>query len=94
MLEPAVWRLIAQVVKAGTAHGTQVAVCGELAADPRVAPALVGLGVQELSMSPPAIARVKSALHQHALAHWQALAQALLKAETAAEMQEIIQSFA
>lgn len=92
-LEPAVWRLIAQVVRAGTAHEIPVAVCGELASDPRIAPALIGLGVQELSMSPPAIARVKSALHQHPLPHWQALAQELLKVETAAEMQQIAQSF-
>src|SRR5207245_8383205 len=65
VLEPAVWRLIAHVVQAGHAHGKLVAVCGELAADPKIGPLLAGLGVQELSMSPPAIVRVKAALHAH-----------------------------
>ena len=51
-LEPAVWRAIDMVVQAALRHGKQVAVCGELAADPRIGPLLVGLGVKELSMKP------------------------------------------
>jgi phosphoenolpyruvate-protein phosphotransferase len=90
--EPAVLRLIKNVVSAGRASGKPVAVCGELAADVRIAPLLVGLGVQELSMSPPSITRVKAALHKHTMEHWQQLAQELLKAETAAEMQVVLES--
>ncbi len=91
-LEPAVWRLIECVVRAGTEHGKLVAVCGELAADARIGPLLAGLGVQELSMSPPAIVKVKAALHKHAMDYWQRLARELLKAETAAEVQSVLQS--
>lgn len=90
-LEPAVWRLIASVVQAGNAHGKTVAVCGEIAADPGVGPALVGLGVQELSMSPPAIVQVKAALHTQEMQYWQRLAQKMLEAETVVEMQQIMQ---
>ncbi len=91
LLEPAVWRLIEQVVCAGMAYGKTVALCGELAADPIIAPLLAGLGVQELSMSPPAVVRVKAALHEHSMEYWQQLAHKLLEAETAADMQAVLQ---
>ncbi len=58
--DPGVLRLIQIVCQgAGTAS---VAVCGELAADTRAAPLLVGLGVRELSMTPSAIPEVKEAI--------------------------------
>ena len=90
ILEPAVWRLIERVVRAGVEHGKLVALCGELAADPCIGPLLAGLGVQELSMSPPAIVTVKAALHKHSLEYWRHLSHELLKAETAADMQSIL----
>jgi len=92
VLEPAVWRLIAHVIQAAQAHNKMVAVCGELAADPKIGPLLAGLGVEELSMSLPSIVRVKAALHAHPMQYWQQLAQELLKAETAADMQLVLQA--
>jgi phosphoenolpyruvate-protein kinase (PTS system EI component) len=89
-LEPALWRSIDHVLQAARVHEIPVAVCGEIAADVRYGPLLVGLGVEELSVSPRALARVKEALHQHELSYWQARARALLRAETAAEMEAII----
>ena len=56
---PAVLRLIAQVCQAAATQGCRVAVCGEAAADPEIAPVLMGLGVRELSVSPAAIGQVK-----------------------------------
>ncbi|HLX58889.1 MAG TPA: phosphoenolpyruvate--protein phosphotransferase, partial [Ktedonobacteraceae bacterium] len=91
-LEPAVWRSIDMIARAGAAHGKLVAVCGELAADTRIGPLLAGLGVRELSMSPPAMLKVKAALHAHTMNYWQHQAQELLKAETAADMQAVLQS--
>jgi phosphocarrier protein FPr len=44
------------------AGNAPVAVCGELAADDRATPLLVGLGVRELSMTPAAIPHVKEAV--------------------------------
>src|SRR5579859_1442540 len=92
VLEPAVWRLIAHVIQAAQAHNKIVAVCGELASDPKIGPLLAGLGVQELSMSLPSIVRVKAALHAYPMQYWQQIAQELLKAETAADMQLVLQS--
>jgi multiphosphoryl transfer protein len=91
-LEPAVWRSIDMIVRAGEAHGKLVAVCGELAADTRIGPLLAGLGVRELSMSPPAMLKVKAALHTQTMDYWQEKAQELLKAETAADVQAVLDS--
>ncbi|WP_176728898.1 phosphoenolpyruvate--protein phosphotransferase [Thermogemmatispora onikobensis] len=93
-LEPAVWRAIAQVARAGQQHGRLVAVCGELAGDPLIGPLLVGLGVRELSMNPPALLAVKERLARQPLAYWREQAQRLLQAESAAELQHMLESIA
>jgi phosphotransferase system enzyme I (PtsI) len=59
---PAVLRLVGEIGAAGTALGKPVGVCGEAAADPKLAVVLVGLGVTSLSMSAPAIADVRDEL--------------------------------
>lgn len=61
-LQPAVLRAIAQTVTAGHAAGIWVGMCGELAGNALATPLLVGLGLDELSMSAPAIPAVKAAL--------------------------------
>ncbi|MEP2776148.1 MAG: phosphoenolpyruvate--protein phosphotransferase [Luteolibacter sp.] len=55
---PAVVRLIKYTVDAGTSHGIWTGVCGEMAGDIRLTPLLIGLGVEELSVSPKAIPKV------------------------------------
>jgi phosphoenolpyruvate-protein phosphotransferase (PTS system enzyme I) len=64
VLEPDVLSLIRHVVEAGHAGGAWVGVCGEAAGDPTVAAALVGLGIDELSMNRVAIPEVKDALRR------------------------------
>ena len=54
---PAVLRTIKAVVDEAHKHGLPVAVCGEMAGDPVYTPLLLGLGVDELSMTPPLAAR-------------------------------------
>ncbi len=56
---PAVLRLIKQVVDVAKSLQIKVSVCGEMAGDPIYAPLLLGLGVDELSMSPPLMPAVK-----------------------------------
>jgi multiphosphoryl transfer protein len=63
-LHPAVLRLIRAVVEAADAHGKWVGVCGELGSDPAAVPLLVGLGVSELSVNPPAIPETKEAVRR------------------------------
>jgi phosphotransferase system enzyme I (PtsI) len=64
VLEPDVLALIGSVVEAAHANDAWVGVCGEAAGDPTVAGALVGLGVDELSMTKVAIPEVKDALRR------------------------------
>jgi len=61
-LQPAVLRLIRRVAEAGRHAGKAVAVCGEMAGDPRAAQLLMGMGIDELSMAPPALPGVRTAL--------------------------------
>jgi phosphotransferase system enzyme I (PtsI) len=56
---PAVLRAIGMVCEAAKKANISVAVCGEAAARPEMIPLLIGLGVNELSMSPSSILRAK-----------------------------------
>jgi phosphotransferase system enzyme I (PtsI) len=59
---PAVLRLLQTVVEAAHRNNIWVGVCGEVAADVALMPALVGLGIDELSAGPSAIPRIKRAI--------------------------------
>jgi len=61
---PAVIRTIDSVVMAGRKAGIPVCVCGELAADPLFAPLLLGMGVNEFSMSAKAVSEIKFLLRK------------------------------
>jgi len=61
---PAVLRLIAEVVSAGEACGTEVTMCGEMAADPLMVPVLIGLGLRQFSMNPMAVPVIRSLIRQ------------------------------
>ncbi|OPA85946.1 phosphoenolpyruvate--protein phosphotransferase [Pseudomonas fluorescens] len=58
-LHPALLRLIAQTCAGAAKHARWVGVCGALASDLLATPVLVGLGVRELSVSPPQIGEIK-----------------------------------
>lgn len=76
---PAVIRLINKTVEAGQAQGIWTGVCGEMAGDIRLTPLLLGLGVQELSVSPKIVPKVGQAIRSLEYSGCQALAQAALK---------------
>ena len=62
---PAVLRLIAMTAQAAAERNIPCGMCGEAAGDPKLAPAFVGMGVNELSMSPrrvPAVRKLLSGL--------------------------------
>ncbi|MBM4311084.1 MAG: phosphoenolpyruvate--protein phosphotransferase [Deltaproteobacteria bacterium] len=61
-LHPAVLRLLRRIIDAAHAQGIPVAMCGEMAGEPLYLPILLGLGIDELSMTPIAILEVKKIL--------------------------------
>jgi multiphosphoryl transfer protein len=87
-MQPAVLRLIAQVSTAGRRAGKPVAVCGEMASDVRLAPLLVGLGVDELSMTPTALPGVRTALSRWAAGGLTAVAEKIIGLKTVAEVEQ------
>ena len=78
--QPALLRLVALVAQAGAATGRPVSVCGEAAADPRLAAVLVGLGVGVLSAAPAVLPAVGELLGGVTLADCQAAAAVALAA--------------
>ena len=74
---PGVLRLIDMTIKAGHAKNISVSVCGEMAADPVLSILLIGMGVDELSMSPNLIPPVKRIVSQVAYDDAQKLAAAV-----------------
>lgn len=91
-LHPAVLRLIAATVEAAHKAGKWVGICGELGADPQAVPVLVGLGVDELSVSVPAVPTVKAQIRTLNLTAAQSLAKLVLNCATAPEVREVVRS--
>jgi multiphosphoryl transfer protein len=86
---PVVLRLIATVVHAAHRAGKWAGVCGEVAADPQAIPILVGLGVDELSMSPAAIPASKEQIRRLSFADAQRATQRSLQMESAAQVRSL-----
>jgi phosphotransferase system enzyme I (PtsI) len=90
VLHPSVLRAVYRVIGAANAAGKPVAVCGEAAADPRVACLLVGLGARILSMSPVSAAQVRYAVrasHQKTL---ESVAQVALNSNSAQAVSTLV----
>lgn len=83
---PAIIRLIKSTVEAAHARKVWVSVCGEMAGDPVFAPLLIGLGVDELSASPPLVAQLKYLIRRLKFSEAQELATFALNCESAGEI--------
>ncbi|MBC2382176.1 phosphoenolpyruvate--protein phosphotransferase [Pseudomonas sp. WS 5106] len=90
---PAVLRLIATTVKAAHAHGKWVGVCGALASEALAVPMLIGLGVDELSVSVPLIPTIKATVRELDLADCQIIARQVLGLEEAAQVREALRLY-
>ena len=80
--QPAVLQLIAITAAAGRTEGKPVGVCGEAAADPALACALVGMGVTSLSMAPAAVRAVGAQLGKVSMTTCAEAAEAALAADS------------
>jgi phosphotransferase system enzyme I (PtsI) len=89
-LEPAVLRSIGHATREAKRRSRWVGLCGEMAGDPRNAVLLVGLGVDELSMSGFDLPRVKAALRSVRADAAAALAEEALALPSAAAVKELL----
>jgi len=78
-LHPAVLKLIKMTIDAGAAAGVPVAMCGEMAGDPRYTRLLLGMGLSEFSMHHTALQEVKHVINTSTLTSLIPLVQELLE---------------
>jgi phosphoenolpyruvate-protein phosphotransferase (PTS system enzyme I) len=89
-MHPAVLRLLKQTVIAAREAGIPVSVCGEMAADPATAIVLLGLGVDELSMTASSIPQVKRLIRSLSLNDAKLLAEEVMLQSTAEGIHKIL----
>ncbi len=89
-LHPAVLRLIARTVEVGQGAGLSVSVCGEMASQPLMAYALIGLGVRQLSVGAVGLPAVKRIVRGVSVQGASRAAKAALAASTAREAADIL----
>jgi phosphotransferase system enzyme I (PtsI) len=85
-LHPSVLRLLKFIIEAAHKEGKEITVCGEMAADPLCAIALLGLGLKKFSMNPIFIPRIKKALRS---LEYKTVKRVIKKAMTLRTAQEI-----
>ncbi len=85
---PAVLRVLNEIITKGHRGGLKVSVCGEMAGDPVLAPLLLGLGVNELSMTPPLLPATKYVIRAMKMSDARRLARQSLQMDSAKEIYE------
>ncbi len=86
---PAIIKLIKHTIDVGHEHGIWIGICGEVAGNPLMAPLLMGLGVDEFSMSPSALPMVKALIRSLRFSQAEELANAAQESESATEVEEL-----
>jgi phosphocarrier protein FPr len=89
-LHPAVLKLIAQTVDGAHQYGKRADICGELGSDPLAIPVLLGLGMDELSVSIPSVPIVKAQVRNLKMSDLQPLARQALTCSSAQEVRELV----
>ena len=92
-MSPSVLGLIKQVIDASHAEGKWTGMCGELAGDERATLLLLGMGLDEFSMSAISVPRIKKLIRHVNYQEVKALADEALQKPTAAEIEQLIQAF-
>jgi phosphotransferase system enzyme I (PtsI) len=92
-LHPAVLRIIRWVVQSGHQAGIPVAICGEMAAEPAYAVVLLGLGLDELSMNPVSIPKVKKVLRMSRFEESRSLVEQLFRFATSSEIERFVRGW-
>jgi phosphoenolpyruvate-protein phosphotransferase len=92
-LHPAVLRLVQFAVEAALRMRKPVSVCGEMAANPRLLPLLLGLGLRSFSMNASAVPRVKQEVRARRIDDCTRLARRIMEQSDPEMIQELLMSF-
>ena len=92
-MHPSVLKCISHVCASASAKKKPVAVCGEAAADSRMIPLLLGLGVTELSMTSAVLLEAKQTVRNLSYTKCHRLVRHALKASSGKEVSEMVQKF-
>ena len=89
---PAVLRLIKMVIDNGHKEGIWVGMCGEMAGDKKIIPILLGMGLDEFSMSPISILPARKLLHSLSYSAMKDFADTILTMSTSEEVESYIET--
>ena len=92
-LHPAVLKLIKMIVEAGRRAGIRVSMCGEMAGEPAYTLVLLGFELDELSMNPLAIPRVKKIIRNATFEESQTLLNKVMTFSTAREIEAYVRDY-
>jgi phosphotransferase system enzyme I (PtsI) len=92
-LHPAVLKLIKMIVAAGHKAGIRVSMCGEMAGEPAYTLILIGLELDELSMNPLAIPRVKKIIRNSTYSESKSLLKKVMAMSSAIEIENYIKDY-
>ena len=91
-LNPAILRLIKLTADGAHQEGKWVGVCGGIASDPQAVPVLLGLGIDELSVSVPAIPSIKAEVRKYSMKKCRSIAKKTLNCASSSEVRKLLES--
>lgn len=84
--QPAVLRSIRSVIRAGKEAGIMVGMCGEAAADVKMIPLLLAFGLEEFSVNPVSVLKVRAQIHKWSMEQAECLTEKVMAAATEKEV--------
>jgi len=88
---PGLLRLINVVIDQAHKHGRKVGMCGEMASDPLATLLLLGMGLDEFSMSPPSIPEIKRIIRENFLRDAVEVFENVMKLDNSEKIREYLQ---
>ncbi|WP_426461185.1 phosphoenolpyruvate--protein phosphotransferase [Mycoplasma hafezii] len=92
-LNPSILRLVKMVIDGAHKHGKWAGMCGEMAGDKKALPLLLGLGLDEFSMSASNVLASRELVGKLSFAEMQVLAEQAIQKDSEAEVLELIQKY-
>jgi phosphotransferase system enzyme I (PtsI) len=89
---PSMFRLIKNTVHEFNKHGKSISICGELGADEKALPALIGMGLRKYSMGYSSLAAIKRKVAGIKVKECEEIAAKVLEFKTSAEIKEYLNS--